>query len=48
MKRIPVSLTEKEWLRICALLMVKDAANGSKECIVLSSKIMAQLGDVED
>jgi hypothetical protein len=48
MKRIPVSLTEKEWLRICALLMVRDAANGSRECIALSSKIMAQLGDVEE
>jgi hypothetical protein len=56
MKRIPIKLTEKDWLRICALLMVQacsledgDIEEGLKnEGIAFSSKIMAQLGEAED
>lgn len=55
MKRIPIELTEKDWLRISAMLMVQasnmdgDVAGELKnEGISLSSKIMAQLGSIED
>lgn len=48
MKRIPIELTEKDWLRICALLMVHASGIDDGEGIFLSSKIMAQLGSSED
>jgi hypothetical protein len=51
MKRIPIELTEKDWLRICALLMVQASnmeGELKSEGISFSSKIMAKLGAIED
>lgn len=51
MKRIPIELTEKDWLRICALLMVQASnmeGELKNEGIAFSSKIMAQIASRED